>query len=278
MSVCGVDGMEKIDEVYEFYNNGAEIGRLERGLGVVEFDRSKEIISRYLDGKQVIYDIGGGIGRYAEWLVSMGHKVTLIELAPSAVEYAKEHMTIPYEAFSGDARKIEKPDNSADIVLLMGPLYHLQNKEDRMLVLSEAKRVLKEGGILIAAGISKFSSATWALSVYGNGVDFIDDDIYMDMLRREIVKGEHVRPKEYPYVISNAYFHTIDGLRDEITAAGFTVKESAAVEGCSWITPDIAEKWKDENRRNRLLEIIRLTEHEETMMGISPHFIVCAVK
>ena len=84
--------MEKIDEVYEFYNNGAEIGRLERGLGIVEFDRSKEIIGRYLDGNMVIYDVGGGIGRYAEWLVSMGHKVTLIELAPSAVEYAKEHM------------------------------------------------------------------------------------------------------------------------------------------------------------------------------------------
>ena len=72
--------MERIDEVYEFYNNGAEIGRLERGLGVVEFWRSKEIISRYLNGKMKIYDIGGGIGKYAEWLASTGHEVTLIEL------------------------------------------------------------------------------------------------------------------------------------------------------------------------------------------------------
>lgn len=53
--------MEQIDEVYEFYNSGAEIGRLERGLGVVEFDRTKEIISRYLSGKLTVYDIGGGI-------------------------------------------------------------------------------------------------------------------------------------------------------------------------------------------------------------------------
>ena len=270
--------MEKIDEVYEFYNNGAEIGRLERGLGVVEFFRTKEIIERYLDGSMVIYDIGGGIGKYSEWLASLGHKVSLIELAPAAVDYAKEHMTVPYEALTGDARKINKPDNSADMVILMGPLYHLQNREDRLLTLSEAKRVLKDGGILIAAGISKFSSATWALSVYGNGVDFIDDEIYMNMIRREMKSGEHIRPKEYPYVISNAYFHTIDGLRDEITESGFIVKESTAVEGCSWITPDIAEKWKDTNRRDRLLEIIRITEHEETMMGISPHFIVIASK
>lgn len=270
--------MERIDEVYEFYNKGAEIGRLERGLGVVEFDRSKEIIGRYLDGKMVIFDIGGGIGKYSEWLVSLGHTVSLIELAPAAVDYAKEHMTVPYEALTGDARKVDKPDNSADMVLLMGPLYHLQNREDRMMVLSEAGRVLKDGGILIAAGISKFSSATWALSVYGNGVDFLDDEIYMNMIRREMESGEHVRPDEYPYVISNAYFHTIGGLRDEIADAGFTVNESVAVEGCSWITPDIAGKWNDPLRKSRLLEIIRTTEHEETMMGISPHFIVCATK
>lgn len=270
--------MERIDDVYEFYNKGAEIGRLERGLGVVEFDRSKEIIGKYLHDSLKIYDIGGGIGKYSEWLASLGHDVTLIELAPTAVEYAQEFMTSPYEAMVGDARNIEKPDGSADMVLLMGPLYHLQNREDRMKVLSEVNRVLKPGGFLIAAGISKFSSATWALSVYGNGVDFIDDDIYMDMLKREMSSGEHIRPKEYPYIISNAYFHTIDGLRDEVTEAGFSVSESVAVEGCSWITPDIAEKWKDDNRRSRLLEIIRATEHEETMMGISPHFMVCATK
>ena len=95
---------------------------------------------------------------------------------------------------------------------------------------------------------------------------------------REMETGEHIRPKEYPYFISNAYFHTIDGLRDEIAEAGFKIAESAAVEGCSWITPDIAEKWKDDNKRERLLKIIRTTEHEDTMMGISPHFIVCAAK
>ena len=160
----------------------------------------------------------------------------------------------------------------------MGPLYHLMSKEDRLTVLSEAHRVLKDNGILIAAGISKFSSATWALTVYGTANEFISDDIYMDMIMREMETGEHIRPKEYPYFISNAYFHTIDGLRDEIGEAGFKVTESAAVEGCSWITPDIAEKWKDDDKRERLLKIIRTTEHEETMMGISPHFIVCASK
>ena len=269
--------MEDNSKVFEFYNGGAEIGRLERGLGIVEFYRSKEIIERYLKGRMKIYDIGGGIGKYSEWLAEKGHEVSLIELAPISVEYAKENMKVPYEAITGDARKVDKPDNSADMVLLMGPLYHLLNKDDRMTVLKEARRVLKDNGILIAAGISKFSSATWALSVYGNNV-FLDDDIYMNMIKHEMDTGEHIKPAEYPYIISNAYFHTIDNFREEISEAGFSITESAAVEGCSWITPDLTEKWNDENRRGRILEIIRATEHEDTMMGISPHFLVCAIK
>ena len=57
-----------MSEIYDFYNNGAEIGRLERGLGIVEFHRTKEILSRYIDKGKVVYDIGGGIGMYAAWL------------------------------------------------------------------------------------------------------------------------------------------------------------------------------------------------------------------
>ncbi|MBQ9679516.1 MAG: class I SAM-dependent methyltransferase [Ruminococcus sp.] len=121
--------MENINEVYEFYNNGAEIDRLEHGLGIVEFYRSKEIISQYINEKSTIYDIGGGIGKYSEWLTEQGHDVTLIELAPTAVDYAKKNMKTSYVAEIGDAREINKPDDSADVVLLMGPLYHLQDKD-----------------------------------------------------------------------------------------------------------------------------------------------------
>lgn len=270
--------MENINEVYEFYNNGAEIDRLEHGLGIVEFYRSKEIISQYITKISTIYDIGGGIGKYSEWLAQQGHDVTLIELTPTAVDYAKKNMKTSYVAEVGDAREIKKPDDSVDVVLLMGPLYHLQNKADRDKVLSEAYRVLKKGGLLIAAGISKFSSTTWALSVYGNGCNFIDDDIYMNMLKHELATGEHIRPKEYPFIIANAYFHTIDELKDEVSNCGFKVVNQHAVEGCVWITPKLNEEWQDIDNRSRLLELIHATEHEETLMGLSPHFLVVAKK
>ena len=271
--------MEDNSNVFDFYNGGAEIGRLERGLGVVEFYRTKEIITQYLEeSKLKICDIGGGIGRYSEWLAEMGHDVTMIELAPSAVEYAKKEMKTHYTAKVGDARKIDEADSSFDVVLLMGPLYHLMNRSDRMLVLAEACRILKNGGILIAAGISKYSSATWALSVYGNGVDFIDDEVYMEMLRREMDTGEHIRPETYPRIIADAYFHTPDELASEVKDGGFEVKARHAVEGCLWITPELNAKWEDPFRRERLLEIIHASECDDSMMGISPHFIVVANK
>ena len=137
-----------MNEIHNFYNNGAEIGRLERGLGIVEFHRTKEILSRYIDGGKVIYDIGGGIGMYAAWLAKKGNEVHLIELAENAVEYAKANMMqdCHFIAETGNALKVNRLDESADVVLLMGPLYHLRNRGERLQALSEALRVLKKGG------------------------------------------------------------------------------------------------------------------------------------
>ncbi len=271
--------MEDVKEVYDFYENGAEIGRLERGLGIVEFYRSKEIIARYLsDQQRVIYDIGGGIGMYSDWLAGQGCQVTLVELAPAAVEYAKSQVKHFYTAEVGDARKLNQPDNSADAVLLMGPLYHLQKREDRGAALHEARRVLKPGGLLFAAGISKFSSTTWALSVYDEEHGFLNDDVYMHMILNEMRTGEHHRPEKYPNFIANAYFHTSGQLREEIMDSGFKILGTHAVEGCIWFVPGLNEKWENKANRQRLLTILHETEQEETLMGMSPHFMVVAKK
>ena len=274
-----------MNEIYDFYNTGAEIGRLERGLGIVEFHRTKEILSRYIDGGKVIYDIGGGIGIYAAWLAKKGNEVHLFELAENAVEYAKANMMqdCRFIAETGNALQINRPDESADVVLLMGPLYHLRNREDRLQSLREAFRVLKKGGLIVAAGISKFSSMTWGLSVYGekknqNLVEFIDDPVFFNMIKGEMTNGDHIRPKEYPKFIAEAYFTTSEKMKSEIAEACFAVENAIAVEGCIWFTPHLAEKWEDEASRERLLEIVRITETEPEMMGMSPHFLVMANK
>lgn len=267
-------------EIYDFYNAGAEIGRLERGLGIVEFYRTKEILSRYIGSGQTIYDIGGGIGMYSAWLAKLGNEVHLIELADTAVEYAKANMMYDcsFVAEAGNALDVKRPDCSADAVLLMGPQYHLRKREDRLESLAESARVLKPGGLLIAAGISKFSSMTWALAVYGQKNNFLDDPVYFKMIEQEMTTGDHIRPKEYPAFISEAYFTTAAEMEYEIASAGLEVEKSIAVEGTIWFTPHLQEKWADEASRNRLLKILDITESEPEMMGMSPHFLTVARK
>ena len=273
--------MENIDEVFDFYNNGAEKGRLERGLGIVEFYRTKEVLSNYIVKKgNIIYDVGGGIWVYSSWLASEGNEVHLLELAPNAVEYAIKSQSKDnlFKAEVCDARNINRENESADIVLLMGPLYHLQNKEDRKKVLNEAKRVLEKGGILFSVGISKFSSTTWALSTYGNGNEFLDDPIYFNMIQNELISGVHIRPKEYSNFITQAYFHTPRELQEELEVVGFETIQKHAIEGIIWSTPFLNEYWKDEEKRNILLKILNQTDTEESLMGMSPHFIIVSKK
>lgn len=267
--------MEDIKKVQDFYEAGGEKGRLERGLGVVEGWRTKELLSRFLGPAMDICDIGGGAGYYADWLAAQGHRVTMIEWAEKAVELAKAYQTAPYEAIVGDARCLPLADASMDTALLLGPLYHLRAKEERMQALAEARRVLRPGGWLFAAGISKYSSATWALSVYGVKNDYIDDPIYRDMLRGELLTGVHIKPEFYN-CLCDAYFHTPENFREELAEAGFSVERLFAVEGCAWLTPALGEKWEDLACRENLLELVHLTEEEPSLLGLSPHFLaVC---
>lgn len=270
--------MREKSEVFDYYEAGAEIGRLDRGLGVVEFARTKEILSRYLNYGMTVYDVGGGVGCYADWLAGLGMDVTMFELAPAAVEYALSHQTTPYQAMTADARKLPAANESCDALLLMGPLYHLLQRESRLEALREARRVLRPGGFLFAAGISKFSSMTWAVSTYRAGNSCLDDSVYMNMIRGEMATGEHHRPKEYPGFLAQAYFHTPQELAKELEDAAFQVEELLAVEGCIGFTPMLTEKWADPTARERLLEVVRTTEGESSLMGISPHFLAIGKK
>lgn len=267
--------MEDNREVYDFYEAGAEIGRLERGLGKIEAARTKELLERFLVPGSAVCDVGGGPGYYSDWLARRGCQVTLVELAPAAVDYAKSRQSIPYRAEVGDARDLSMivEPGSMDALLLMGPLYHLLEREERLRALGEAYRILKPGGLLAASGISKYSSATWALSTYGAANEFLDDAVYFQMLEGELTTGEHHRPEKYPGFLARAYFHEPKELAGELQEAGFLGEGLYAVEGCIWFTPCLQEKWGAPESRERLLALLRMTEQKESLLGMSPHFL-----
>ena len=149
---------------------------------------------------------------------------------------------------------------------------HLQEFEERIKVLNEAKRVLKKGRLLFTVGISKFCNALWAISNYGKEDTFLDDEVFNKMMTKEVSTGVHMRPKEYPYFLTDAYFHTPLSLENEIKSVGFNIIEKCAIEGSIWINKSFDDLWENEKSKESLLNVIRLTEHEDAIMGISPHF------
>ena len=270
------------EEVLDFYNKGAEIGRLERGIGKIEYERTKEIILRYLPKEKVIiYDVGGGVGVYSKWLGKLGHEVHLIELSPNAVEYAKQINASDSDIYHievGDARDIDKPNESADIVLLMGPMYHLINIEDRLKALNEAKRVLKKGGLLVCAGITRYGSMLWGLSVYGSKNKVLDEIEFVNMIRGEIKEGQHIRPNKYPNFIARSYFHLPKEFENEIINVGFINEKILAVEGPTWIVPTLDNLWESEDSKKTILDMARRLEEDENIMAMSPHFLTISIK
>lgn len=268
-------------EVIEFYNALKEKGRLEMGLGKAEFYRTKEILSRIIpDKKQVIYDVGGGIGVYSAWLAEQGHEVHMFELAPAAVEYAVNNQTdnARFAAEAADARNINRPDESADVVLVMGPLYHLLDAADRIKVLKEAYRVLKKGGLVAATAITKYCNSIWSIDTYELMGDYLVQDKFHEMIGLELGKGIHYQLPEYPEFFIESFFHTPELLLKEAEEAGFRDVYLNAIESCIWLLPDMDRNWEDPRVRSGVLKIVHQIEKDMGVMGISPHYMAIGRK
>ena len=138
----------------DFYNSYDEDGRLEEKHGSVEFLTTMRYIEKYIRTGDRVLEIGAATGRYSHTLARMGYEVDAVELVEHNIEVFRKN-TLPEEKITvtqGNALDLSAfPDNRYDITLLLGPLYHLYNDEDKRQALSEAIRVTKQGGIIFAA-------------------------------------------------------------------------------------------------------------------------------
>jgi len=264
----------------EHYLDGRERARLYGHFrGELEFTRSKELLIRALPPPPaVVLDVGGGPGAYSLWLAGMGYRVHLIDATPLHVEQARQTaadfgLAAPASIAVGDARQLSHADDSADAVLLMGPLYHLTERAERIAALQEAYRCLHPGGILFAVGISRFASLLDGLS-YGR---FWNSDFY-PIVQQDLADGQHRNPDCHPDYFTTTIFHHPDELRNEVEDAGFEVEQVLAIEGPVWAGTEIAEHWTDDRKREMLLATLRRIEAEPALMGASAHFAVIGRK
>lgn len=134
-----------------FDENDRLVGRSDQG--VIEFERTQELITERVPAGSRVLDVGGATGIHAMPLAERGDIVTLIDPVPSHVAAAAAHGR--FEALIGDARSLPQADRSVDAVLLLGPLYHLIDRRDRIRAIRESRRVLQPGGFLFAGAISR---------------------------------------------------------------------------------------------------------------------------
>jgi len=267
------------NDILSYYERGEEDQRLLAGFNQLEMVRTQELLERFLPpSPAVVLDAGGGSGHYACWLAKKGYEVHLIDPVPLHVEQArqasKQQSDHPLaSATTGDARHLEHPDNSADAVLLFGPLYHLTESDDRQQALREAQRVLRRDGVIMAVGISRFASTL-------DGLDsgFIDDPQFVQIIRRDLSDGQHRNPTNDPTYFTTAYFHHPFELQTEVEAVGFQHGKTLAVEGPGWAAKDFEQRWQDDERRALLLDLIRKIEEEPSLLGMSGHIMVTAKK
>ncbi len=226
----------------------------------------------------MIFDVGGGAGVYACWLAKQGYEVHLVDAVRLHVEQARQasenQPDYPLTSVAvGDARQLDRPDASVDAVLLFGPLYHLTARHERMAALSEAQRILRTGGIVLAVAISRFAS-----TLDGLFQGWLADPEFADIVQRDLTDGQHRNPTNHPAYFTTAFFHHPQELQAEIEAAGLLWERTLAIEGPGWILPNFEEHWHDQGRRTRLLKAIRALENESSLIGVSVHMMVVARK
>jgi ubiquinone/menaquinone biosynthesis C-methylase UbiE len=264
--------------IAEYYHRAPEEDRLQQGPFILEEARTRELIERYAARPPAtVLDVGGAAGAYALWLAEAGYTVHLVDAAPRLVAEAERRSAGRARPLAtcrvGDARSLGFPDSSVDIVLLLGPLYHLTDAADRARALDEARRVLKPGGRLFAAAISRFASALDGLSR-----DALRDPEFAAIVNRDLREGQHRNSTGRLEYFTTAFFHHPDELREEVAGSGLVLSGVYGLEGPGWFLSDIDARVADPRRCNDLLQVARMLEAEPSVLGMSAHLMAVAQK
>jgi ubiquinone/menaquinone biosynthesis C-methylase UbiE len=264
--------------IKDYYDRAPEESRLQMGPFQLEELRTRELILRHApELPATVLDVGGAAGVYAFWLAERVYTVRLGDATPRLVEVArKRNETATHRLGSctvGDARALTEPDDSADMVLLLGPLYHLTEETDRRDTIAEARRVLRNNGVLIAAAISRYASA-----LDGMSRELFRDPGFMPIVERDLRDGNHRNPTGNLDYFTTSYLHRPEDLRDEVASGGFDVEGLYGIEGPGWMLSDFEDRWNEPARREVLVDVARKLETEPSMLGASAHLLAVGRK
>ena len=184
-----------LSNIEKHYNKHPEDLRLQRRHGIVEFETTMHYLRRYLQPGDMILDIGAGTGRYTSALMAEGYRVKAVELVRRNIEVFMKREPAA-DVVQGDARNMPFiVTATADVTLLLGPLYHLMGDEEKVKALAEAKRITKPGGLTFGAYLmNEYSILSYCF----------DEERIGGLLERGVVDQDfHIRVQDgelYDYV------------------------------------------------------------------------------
>lgn len=172
----------------------------------------------------------------------------------------------------GDARSLDLPDSSVDAVLLLGPMYHLRQRVDRIQALRETRRVTRPGGPIFIAAISR-----WAARLDG----VLQERLYERFPDFLSLLPESESTGNLPPVVTDGFLgftHRPDDLASEVAEAGLRLDDLVGVEGLPLASDDMAGRADDATAWAVVLDAARATERVPELLGLSPHMIATATR
>lgn len=266
--------METEDAMHAYYNQDRERDRLASGRGELEFVRTIEIVTRTLPAPPaVVADIGGGPGRYSDWLIEQGYTVIHRDVVPDHVKQMRDRHRTQVDTAVGDARDLSDiATGCADAVLLLGPLYHLSSSADRARVISETARITRVGGMVYAAAITRWATRIMALLV---------DRIYLHHPKTIALIDQVDATGVLEPVIDGgftAFAHTPEQFAAEVGMSGLKLESVLGIEGIAtaFTAEDVTERLADATDRKVLLDSLRALEAVPDLLGASSHLLAIA--
>lgn len=231
------------NEVIKYYENYREEDRITtNNARRIEFLTTVNRFDQLFKDSLNILDCAAGTGAYAFYLADKGHKVTATDITPRHIKYIDEHLK--NKSYTMNTSVLDATDMSCfsdetfDVVLNMGPFYHLTNEELRKKCFEESLRVLKKDGYLITAYIPR---------LYLNQMIVMSDDKYLDKNLLNQIKDTGILKHDDPKCFwTDTYYSSYDEMQDLYKKYKLKIKEHFAQDGLTPLFHKKADHWNDE--------------------------------
>ena len=250
------DDTELVQEVYRRYDEDSRLNKSQAAR--VEFLTTVRYIEKYLAPGAKILDVGAGAGEYSLYFARKGYQVSALELADANIAAFRAKMTDDdqIDLVQGNALNLSHyADNSFDVVLLFGPLYHLHEEADKLRCIEEAKRVCKPDGKIFFAFISNDIAI---LTMQQCQDDYLMNGDY---------NKETFRLDDFPFV-----FHAPDHCRELLGKSGVQICHEVASDGVSELLQDLVNGLDEASYQQYLLYHFYICVKPE-YLGMSNHLL-----